>query len=156
MRGGILTKLNRQQVLGFWASWFGWTLDGMDSVIYALVLAPAMRELFMGVIPMKRAVDAQEIAEAAVFLASDSGISVGKQVQLGNLLSSADKSGFPIRVAIISQPNDLGAITALWQKPAAYASFLGTELSLSYAQRLLIIMPAGFGFNWEGHSASAA
>jgi MFS family permease len=41
----LRTKLNRQQILGFWASWFGWTLDGMDSVIYALVLAPAMREL---------------------------------------------------------------------------------------------------------------
>ena len=40
-----MTKLNRQQMLGFWASWFGWTLDGMDSVIYALVLAPAMKEL---------------------------------------------------------------------------------------------------------------
>lgn len=32
---------------------------------------PAMRELFMSVIPMKRAVEAQEIAKAAVFLASD-------------------------------------------------------------------------------------
>ena len=31
---------------------------------------PAMRELFMGVIPMKRAVEAEEIAAAAVFLAS--------------------------------------------------------------------------------------
>ena len=92
----------------------------------------------------------------SLFVAADANISVPQQVQLGNLLSSADKSGFPIRVAIISQPNDLGAITALWQKPAAYASFLGTELSLSYAQRLLIIMPAGFGFNWEGHSAAAA
>lgn len=39
------TPLNRQQVLGFWAAWFGWMLDGMDSVIYALVLAPAMKEL---------------------------------------------------------------------------------------------------------------
>ena len=39
------TKLNRQQVLGFWAAWAGWTLDGMDSVIYALVLAPALTEL---------------------------------------------------------------------------------------------------------------
>src|ERR1700742_4546832 len=39
------TKLNRQQVLGFWASWSGWTLDGMDSVIYALVLTPALKEL---------------------------------------------------------------------------------------------------------------
>ena len=32
---------------------------------------PAMRELFMSVIPMKRAVEAHEIAKAAVFLASD-------------------------------------------------------------------------------------
>jgi hypothetical protein len=41
----IRTKLNRQQIVGFWAAWFGWTLDGMDSVIYALVLAPALTEL---------------------------------------------------------------------------------------------------------------
>ena len=39
------TPLNRQQILGFWAAWCGWVLDGMDSVIYALVLSPAMREL---------------------------------------------------------------------------------------------------------------
>ena len=39
------TRLNRQQILGFWAAWTGWTLDGMDSVIYALVLAPALAEL---------------------------------------------------------------------------------------------------------------
>jgi MFS family permease len=39
------TPLNRQQVVGFWAAWFGWMLDGMDSVIYALVLGPALTEL---------------------------------------------------------------------------------------------------------------
>ena len=39
------TPLDRQQILGFWAAWGGWVLDGMDSVIYALVLAPAMKEL---------------------------------------------------------------------------------------------------------------
>jgi len=39
------TPLNRQQVVGFWAAWAGWMLDGMDSVIYALVLGPAMLEL---------------------------------------------------------------------------------------------------------------
>ena len=39
------TKLNRQQIVGFWAAWSGWLLDGMDSVIYALVLAPALNEL---------------------------------------------------------------------------------------------------------------
>jgi NAD(P)-dependent dehydrogenase (short-subunit alcohol dehydrogenase family) len=37
---------------------------------------PAMRALFMGVIPMKRAVAAQEIADAAVFLASDEAKSI--------------------------------------------------------------------------------
>jgi len=41
----VPTKLNRQQILGFWASWAGWTLDGMDSVIYALVLSPALKDL---------------------------------------------------------------------------------------------------------------
>jgi cytochrome oxidase Cu insertion factor (SCO1/SenC/PrrC family) len=91
-----------------------------------------------------------------LFVAADANVSVQQQLELGNLLSSADKAGFPVRVAVVSQPNDLGAITALWRKPAAYASFLGTELSLAYAQRLLIVMPNGFGFNWQGHSASAA
>ena len=39
------TRLSAQQITGFWAAWAGWMLDGMDSFIYALVLAPAMREL---------------------------------------------------------------------------------------------------------------
>ncbi len=39
------TRLTRNQVRGFWASWGGWTLDGMDSFIYALVLVPSLREL---------------------------------------------------------------------------------------------------------------
>ncbi len=39
------TKLTRSQVTGFWGAWTGWTLDGMDSVIYALVLSPALTEL---------------------------------------------------------------------------------------------------------------
>jgi len=38
-------RLSANQVRGFWASWGGWALDGMDSFIYALVLVPALREL---------------------------------------------------------------------------------------------------------------
>jgi MFS family permease len=41
----IHTRLSRQQITGFWGAWAGWTLDGMDSVIYALVLSPALTEL---------------------------------------------------------------------------------------------------------------
>lgn len=40
-----MTPLNRNQIRGFWAAWAGWTLDGMDSFIYALVLVPALTEL---------------------------------------------------------------------------------------------------------------
>ena len=39
------TPLSRSQITGFWAAWAGWTLDGMDSFIYALVLSPALTEL---------------------------------------------------------------------------------------------------------------
>ena len=41
----VRTPLNRQQIIGFWAAWSGWMLDGMDSVIYALVMTPALTEL---------------------------------------------------------------------------------------------------------------
>ena len=37
--------LDRNQIRGFWAAWGGWTLDGMDSFIYALVLVPSLRVL---------------------------------------------------------------------------------------------------------------
>ena len=90
-----------------------------------------------------------------LFVAADSNISIAQQVELGDLLSSASRSGFTMRVAIIATPADLGAITPLWRKPASYASFLAIELSLAYSQRLLVVMPDGFGFNWQGHSTAA-
>ena len=50
---------------------------------------PATRELFMAVIPMNRAVDAEEIAAAAVFLASDEARSInGETIAIdGGLLT---------------------------------------------------------------------
>jgi NAD(P)-dependent dehydrogenase (short-subunit alcohol dehydrogenase family) len=63
---------------------------------------PATRELYMSVIPMKRPVEAQEIAEAAVFLASDEARSInghtividGGSLTRGNpaLLSGPEKA----------------------------------------------------------------
>src|ERR1700692_4959838 len=41
----VRVPLTGTQVRGFWAAWAGWTLDGMDSFIFALVLAPALTEL---------------------------------------------------------------------------------------------------------------
>lgn len=39
------TPLTREQIGGFWAVYSGWVLDGVDSVIFALVLIPALTEL---------------------------------------------------------------------------------------------------------------
>ena len=91
-----------------------------------------------------------------LFAGSDAGLSVQQQVALGGALKAAARKGFPIRVAIIASPQDLGAVTELWRKPRAYARFLGIELSLAYKQRLLVVMPNGFGFNWPDHSTSSA
>src|SRR5436305_15057752 len=50
-----LVPLTRNAIRGFWASWGGWALDGMDSFIYALVLLPSLRELLprSGIAPTK-------------------------------------------------------------------------------------------------------
>jgi MFS family permease len=37
--------LTRNQIRSFWAAWGGWSMDGMDSFIYSLVLVPALTEL---------------------------------------------------------------------------------------------------------------
>ena len=44
-RKSVHAPLTGNQIRGFWAAWGGWTLDGMDSFIYALVLFPSLREL---------------------------------------------------------------------------------------------------------------
>src|SRR5713101_7413723 len=38
-------RLTRNQKRSFWAAWGGWSMDGMDSFIYSLVLVPALTEL---------------------------------------------------------------------------------------------------------------
>jgi MFS family permease len=39
------TPLTGSQKRAFWAAWGGWTMDGMDSFIFSLVLVPALREV---------------------------------------------------------------------------------------------------------------
>jgi hypothetical protein len=66
-------------------------------------------------------------------------------------IEGATKAGFTIRVAVIGSAYDLGSVPSLWRKPQLYARFLGAELAFVYKQRLLIVMPNGFGFYWKGH-----
>ena len=43
--GRATPKLTPNQVRSFWAAWAGWSMDGMDSFIYSLVLVPALTDL---------------------------------------------------------------------------------------------------------------
>jgi hypothetical protein len=64
------------------------------------------------------------------------------------LLSTVDdarKGGYPIKVALITQRYDLGAVPELFGRPQQYAHFLGFELAFLYKGPLLIAMPNGYG-----------
>ena len=89
------------------------------------------------------------------FLSSQSAALSGAQRELLGVVASANRSGFAIRVAVISNEYDMGSITALWRKPHTYARFLGLELVPGYRGRLLVVMPNGFGFNWLGATRTA-
>ena len=82
-----------------------------------------------------------------VFFPYDLKVPPDSQRQLTALVDEANAKGYTLRVAMIWSSYDLGSITALWRKPRVYARFLGTELRYVYKNRLLIVMPNGFGFN---------
>jgi MYXO-CTERM domain-containing protein len=90
-----------------------------------------------------------------VFFPYDLKVARAKQLELASTVDEANRAGFPIRVALVWSGYDLGSITGLWQKPQLYARFLGAELKYVYKNRLLIVMPNGFGFNRPGHSSAS-
>ena len=71
------------------------------------------------------------------------------------LTRQAMKKKFPIRVAVIYQPSDLGLIQSLWKQPQSYARFLGKELINfgRYHGTLLVSMPNGYGVFGPGATA---
>jgi hypothetical protein len=66
--------------------------------------------------------------------------------QLKTTIADANKKGFPIRVAVITSPYDLGSVSALWEKPQPYARFLSLELEFAFKGPLLIVSPKGYGY----------
>jgi hypothetical protein len=80
-----------------------------------------------------------------VFVPFDARIPAKDGLRLASMLSDAKAAGYPLRVAIIATPYDLGTAAALYRAPQQYARFLGLELSFVYKDRLLIVMPNGYG-----------
>lgn len=87
-----------------------------------------------------------------VFIPFDLKVAKEKQMEMTRVVQNANASGYTIRVAVIGSLYDMGAVTSLWRKPKPYAKFLGAELQFVYKNRLLVVMPQGFGFNWPHHS----
>jgi hypothetical protein len=72
-------------------------------------------------------------------------VSPGVQKQLNAETVAAERAGFPIKVALIASPVDLGVIPDLFGHPQKYADFLDQEISFQTKQPLLVVMTAGYG-----------
>ena len=83
-------------------------------------------------------------------------VSGSLQAALNAETAAAGKAHFPIKVALIASPVDLGAIPSLFNKPQQYADFLDQEISFQGKQLLLVVMPAGYGVQGIGAPATAA
>ncbi len=90
------------------------------------------------------------LATQSLFLPQDAGVPGPVQAQLISLLGEAERSRYPIRVAIVASPSDLGSVSALWRQPQTYSRFLGRELALVFHGPLLVAMPNGFGLYVPG------
>jgi len=89
-----------------------------------------------------------------VFIPFDLKLPKASQQELTSLVHDANASGYTIRVALIGSAYDMGSVTSLWRMPKPYARFLGAELTFVYKNRLLVVMPNGFGFNWPHHPST--
>jgi hypothetical protein len=91
----------------------------------------------------------------SVFYPYSSTVSASLQRTLNGEAAAASRAHFPVKVALIPAPFDLGAIPSLFGKPQTYASFLGQEISfLDVTTRLLVVMPNGYGVRNLGPGAS--
>jgi hypothetical protein len=89
----------------------------------------------------------------SVFYPYSPPVSPPVQQALNGQTAAARHAGFPIKVALIAAPTDLGVIPDLFGKPQKYADFLDQEISFNGKQPLLVVMAAGYGA--QGMSAQA-
>jgi hypothetical protein len=73
------------------------------------------------------------------------GVPVPVAKALNDLLKTTRKAGFPLKVAVIAAPQDLGAVPQYFGKPQSYAPFLESEIAFNAKKPLLVVMAAGYG-----------
>jgi hypothetical protein len=93
---------------------------------------------------------------ANVFYPYTPPVSASLQRMLNAETAAASRAKFPIRVALIASPVDLGVIPDLFGHPQKYADFLDQEISFQTKQQLLVVMAAGYGVQGLDHPATLA
>lgn len=93
---------------------------------------------------------------ASVFYPYTPPVSRSVEQALNGEVAAAAHAHFPIKVALIGSPVDLGAIPTLFHEPQKYAVFLDQEISFSSRQMLLVVMPNGFGVAGLDPAATSA
>jgi hypothetical protein len=78
------------------------------------------------------------------------------QRHLVGLVRSANQQGYRIRIAIVQSRRDLGSVPALFGTPTVYARFLSSELSSIWRDRVLVVMPDGYGLAQDAHLVRSA
>jgi hypothetical protein len=81
----------------------------------------------------------------SVFYPYSPQVSPSIQKALNAETAAAARDHFPIKVALIGSPVDLGVIPDLFGKPQKYADFLDQEISFQKKQPLLVVMSTGYG-----------
>jgi hypothetical protein len=75
---------------------------------------------------------------------------------LDGLLKRVRASGYPMKVALIEAPSDLGAYPALFGDVQSYANLLSKEIAYNTKPHLVVVMPTGFGGNNLGAKVDSA
>jgi hypothetical protein len=114
----------------------------LASLLTAALLAVAL-------LPVRATADGDPASDALlgqnVFYPYTPPVTASTQRTLKAETVAAKKAGFPLKVALIASPVDLGVIPDLFGKPQKYADFLDQEISFQGKQPLLVVMAAGYG-----------
>ena len=75
---------------------------------------------------------------------------------LDGLLKRVRADGYPMKVALIQAPADLGAYPSLFGDTQSYANLLAKEIAFNAKPHLLVVMPTGFGGDNLGDKVDSA
>jgi hypothetical protein len=115
----------------------------------AWLLAPLAVLLALAVAPVAARADGDPASDVLLtqrqYLPYKPPMSKAAADKLAQATLAIQKTGKPVRVALINSPADLGAVPDFFGRPEEYAKFLSKELELGYHGGLLVVMPAGTG-----------